>query len=150
MNYTKIIIIFITTSFLIGCSANTAKTLKYAQDSYYGKKIDDLVVNIGLPQNKYKMENGDVLYKWIYSATAVMPSTTIYNGTSTVYGAGNTATAYGSGTATTVGGGVSNRVCEMTVLANSSNIIKSIKFNRDTFGTEAFTVSMCSQMFGIN
>ena len=150
MYYSRIIIIFITASFLFGCSATTAKTLQYAQDRYYGKKIDDIVMSIGVPHSKYKMENGDVLYKWVYSASASMPSTTIYNGSTTAYGTGTAATGYTSGTATTFGGGVSSRVCEMAVLANSSNIIKNIKFNRDTFGTQAFTSSMCAQMFGVN
>jgi hypothetical protein len=149
MNLKTIFITFISLLILLGCSPNTATTLKHAQNNYYAKTIDDLVMDIGVPQSKYEMDNGNMMYKWVYSGTINMPSTTTYNSTATAYGTGNTATAYGSGTATTFGGGISNRVCEITVLANSSNVIKNIKFNQDTFGTKPFATSMCAQMFGI-
>jgi hypothetical protein len=38
----------------------------------------------------------------------------------------------------------------MTALTTKKNIIKKITFNKDTFGTEPGTASMCAQMFRIN
>jgi len=149
MIYMKIISILSVLLFT-GCVATTSSTLKFAEDNYKSKSMDELVMMIGVPQSKYIMENGDILYKWIYSGTINMPSTTMYNGSATAYSYGNSATAYGSGTSTTFGGGVSSRVCDMTVLTTNKNRIKKIKFNRDTLGTEPLTASMCAQMFGIN
>lgn len=137
------------TLLLAGCSPNTATTLNHAQNKYYGKNVDYLVMDVGPPYSKYEMDNGSVMYKWIYGSSISMPSTTIYNSTATAYGTSNVNTAYGSGTATTIGGGVADRVCEISVFANSDNIIENIKFIKDTFGTKPFATSMCAQMFGI-
>ena len=137
-------------SLLTGCVTTTNTTLNHAQSNYHGKNMDKLVMDIGAPKNKYIMHNGDIMYTWVYSGTMNLPSTTIYNSSATAYGYGNTINAYGSGTATTFGGSVSNRTCEMSVLTSRKNIIKRIKINRDTMGTQALTASMCAQIFGIN
>lgn len=148
MKYTIASLVLI--SVLAGCVPTTGSTLKYAQSNYHGKNMDMLVMDIGAPKSKYVMQSGDILYKWVYSGTLNMPSTTIYNSSATAYGYGNTVNAYGSGTATTFGGGVSNRICDISVLTSRKNIIKRIKINQDTMGTQALTASMCAQMFGIN
>lgn len=145
---TKITLLAIALLFA-GC-ATTETTLKHVQTNYYGKSLDSLVMEVGTPKSKYVMQSGDIIYKWVYSGTMNMPVTTIYNSSATAYGYGNTVSAYGTGTATTFGGGVSHRVCDMTVLTTKKNIIKRIKFNRDTFGTDPGTASMCAQMFGIS
>jgi hypothetical protein len=106
-------------------------------------------MDVGPPYSKYEMDNCGVMYKWVYGSSITMPRTTIYNSTATAYGNSNAATAFGSGTATTIGGGVAGRVCEISVFANSDNIVENIKFIKDTFGTKPFASSMCSQMFGI-
>ena len=143
-------ILILSILFFAGCAATTSSTLKYAENNFQAKSIDELVMTIGAPQSEYVMGNGDILYRWIYSGTINMPTTTIYNGSATASSYGNSATAYGNGISTTFGGGISNRVCDMSVLATHNNIIKKIKFNRDTLGTEPLTASMCAQMFGIN
>ena len=142
-------ILLTTTLAFVGC-ATTKTTLKHAQTNFHGKSLDSLVMKVGAPQSKYMMQSGDIMYKWVYSGTMNMLATTIYNSSSTAYGYGNTVRAYGTGIATTFGGGVSHRVCDMTVLTTKNNIVKRIKFNQDTYGTEPGTVSMCAQMFGIN
>ena len=142
--------IFISTALVFAGCATTETTLKHAQTNFYGKSLDSLVMQVGAPQSKYVMQSGDIMYKWVYSGTINMPTTTIYNSSATAYGYGNTVRAYGTGTATTFGGGESHRVCDMSALTTKKSIIKRIKFNHDTFGTEPGTASMCAQMFGIN
>lgn len=132
--------------YVSGCVTTTSDTLKYAKNTYYGQNVDQMVINIGTPQQKYQLDNGDIMYRWVYSGSVDVPGTVIYNGSTT--SSGNTASTYG--TATTVGGGSSKRVCDMSVLADSNNIIKNIKFSTDTFGTEPFAASMCAQMLDIN
>ena len=131
--------ILISTALVFAGCATTEATLKHAQTNFHGKSLDSLVMQVGAPQSKYVMQSGDIMYKWVYSGTINMPATTIYNS----YG-------YGTGVATTFGGGMSGRKCDMTVLTTNKNIVKRIKFNQDTLGTEPGAVSMCAQMFGIN
>ena len=141
--------ILLSTVLLFAGCATTQTTLKHAQTNYHGKSLDNLVMQVGAPQSKYVMQSGDIMYKWVYSGAINMPATTIYNSSATAYSYGNTVTGYRTGTATTFGGGISYRVCDMTVLTTKKNIVKKIKFNRDTLGTEPGAVSMCAQMFGI-
>jgi len=148
MNLIKHISILSLLFIITGCVATTSSTLKYAKENY--KTIDEVVISIGPPQSKYTLDNGDFMYKWVYSGSINMPSTTVYNGSATAYNNGYSSTAYGSGTSTTFGGGMSSRVCEMSILTTNSNIIKMIKFNQDTMGTQPLTASMCAQMFRIN
>jgi len=145
MNYIFGLVLVSTVLIITGCMT-TAQTLTYANNTYKGKTIDDLVMDVGLPTSSYKMQNGNILYNWKYSGTINLPSTTTYNGTSNYYG-GNT--VYNNGSSTTYGGGTSSRVCDMVVLATPKGEVIKIKFNQDTMGTQPATASMCAQMFGI-
>ena len=144
MKYILASVVVATALMTTGCMT-TAKTLAYANNTYKGKTVENLVMDIGVPSGSYTLKSGNILYNWKYSGTITMPGTTVYNGTTNYYG-GNT--AYTSGTATTYGGGSSSRVCDMNVLATPRGEIISIKFREDTMGTKPATASMCAQMFG--
>lgn len=150
MKYKILIVSILSINLLTGCITTTEKALQYAHNNYNGQSLDKLVLNIGPPRSKYTMDNGNILYKWVYSGTMSLPSTTFYNNSATINTYGRNTAIQGAGSATTFGGGVSQRICDMSVLTTKNNIIKGIKFNRDTFGTEGGTASMCAQMFRIN
>jgi len=133
-----------------GCSiATTQSTLHHAENKYINHSVDNLIMAIGTPISQYPMSNGDILYQFHYVGTINMPTTVIHNTTGYANSYGNYARTSATGTST-VYGGASERECKMGVLVSSNKIIKQIMINRDTFGTEPLTASMCAQMFRIN
>ena len=121
-----------------GCGS-TQEAMMRANNRYVGKNIDEFVLERGIPQSKYQLNNGNFVYVWNSGVTSFqMPSTTTVSGRVDSFG-----NYYGSGT--TSGGDTINVFCEIQILTTGEGKIISITPLRDTWGI--WTLSRCSECF---
>ena len=139
---------------LINGCATTQQTIAKVNNKYVGKNMDQFILENGMPQQKYKLNDNSYMYTWNSGTKSfVMPTTTSYSGTSTAHanvrntGYGSVSgSAYGSsqGTATTYGGNTFNLECVIRLHATKDGNILSIKELKDSLGV--WEASRCAEV----
>lgn len=115
-------LIFIITFVLTSC-VSVEKLTRDINQRYIGKNFDEFVLKYGTPKDKYKLSNGDTAYTW-------------NSGTRTITAPGVATTTFNGNYATTqhIGGGDVSMFCELQIVTDSVNTVKSLKIMKDTIG----------------
>lgn len=123
----------------IGITAGCTTT-RSVSDKFYplwqNRNFDEFIVEYGIPSSDYKLQNGSTLYKWASRTTVQKPITTNTTVRDTAQGTKDY-TSYTSG-------GTKEMICELNILVDEQNTIKSIKIIEDTTGEWSF--SRCSEV----
>lgn len=125
--FLKVIAVFLTFLLLQSC-ANTALTERTENQAYQGQPIDNLISDIGMPQNESVEYNGDHEYVWLFTQTLQQNK----HNTNDVSQLNSNQTKHHS-----------LQQCQFLVLTNEHNIIRSINFEFDVSNPDAKYSSMC-------
>lgn len=118
----KNIIYFIIAASLTSC-VSVEKLSRDINQRYTGKNFDEFVLKYGTPKDKYQLSSGDIAYTW-------------NSGTRTISAPGVATTTFNGNYATTqhIGGGDVSMFCELQIVTDSTNTVKSLKIMKDTIG----------------
>ena len=98
-------------AFVLGSCSGGAGTMDGIMGSWQGAPLDAVIAQWGYPDQEQVIA-GHKLYRWYYTKSAVMPSTTT-----------GTVTQFGSINATTYGGGTVVGNCTRTLEVDEHNIV---------------------------
>lgn len=128
----------VTVSLITLSCVSTQSVADRLGTQYLGKNFDEFVIRHGVPEQKFALSSGDILYTWHSGLSVPTPMSAHTTSHKNLSGSITSNTTFSGGQSIQL-------LCKVQFITTPNGIIKQIDIVHDTIG--AWTTSMCHEVF---